>query len=130
MRSSTLTERGCCSCVAAETPTPVKPLRELQTSAASVLAAATIAASLVSTPLPVNAELTASTNSPALLSSSQTVAAKVVRQGVYGEFEYDLPEQKYDDARSTYKAAKETKSNKGTYRVPGAEATGASRRRR
>ena len=68
----------------------------------------------MSAPLPVQAELTTATASPALLSSSQVVAAKVVRQGVYGEFEYDLPEQKYDDARSTYKAAKETKSNKGT----------------
>lgn len=48
-----------------------------------------------------------------MFSSSQTVAAKVIREGVYGEYEVDLPEQVYDDARSTFKAAKETKSKKG-----------------
>jgi len=50
-----------------------------------------------------------------MFSSSQTVAAKVIREGVYGEYEVDLPEQVYDDARSTFKAAKETKSKKGKY---------------
>jgi hypothetical protein len=83
-------------------------LKELQKTAAGVLAAAAIATSVISNPLPADA-----TAISPYLSSTQTVAAKVVREGVYGEFEYDLPEQKYDDARSTYKAAKETKSNKG-----------------
>jgi hypothetical protein len=55
---------------------------------------------------------------PAAFSSSQMVAEKVVREGIYGDFEYDLPEQTYDDARSTFKSAKETKSNKGTSLIP------------
>jgi hypothetical protein len=46
-------------------------------------------------------------------SSSQLVAEKVIREGIYGEYEVDLPDQVYDDARSTFKPAKETKSKKG-----------------
>ncbi|GKY93139.1 hypothetical protein MPSEU_000281900 [Mayamaea pseudoterrestris] len=95
-----------------KTPSPCKPLSELQKATTGILAAAAIASAVVSSdPLPADA---ASAMSP-YMSSTQTVAAKVVREGIYGEFEYDLPEQKYDDARSTYKAAKETKSNKGKY---------------
>ena len=41
------------------------------------------------------------------------VAEKVVREGVYKEYEVDVAPQQYDDARSTFKAAKETKSKKG-----------------
>jgi hypothetical protein len=37
----------------------------------------------------------------------------VIREGIYGEYEVDLPDQVYDDARSTFKPAKETKSKKG-----------------
>jgi hypothetical protein len=42
------------------------------------------------------------------------VAEKVVREGMYGEYEVDLIQQR-DDARSTFKPAKETKSKKGAY---------------
>ena len=49
----------------------------------------------------------------AAFSSSQVVAEKVIREGIYGEYEVDLPEQVYDDARSTFKSAKETKTKKG-----------------
>lgn len=31
----------------------------------------------------------------------------------YGEYTVDVTEQQYDDARSTYKSAKETKEKKG-----------------
>ena len=96
-----------------ETPNPVKSLSELQKAATGVFAAAAIASSVISSPLPADASAVTPYLSTAS-SSSQLVATKVVREGVYGEFEYDLPEQKYDDARSTYKAAKETKSKKGT----------------
>ena len=47
-------------------------------------------------------------------SSTNMVAEKVVREGLYGEYEVDVTPQKYDDARSTFKGAKETKSKKGT----------------
>ena len=41
------------------------------------------------------------------------VAEKVTREGLYRDYEVDLV-QEVDDARSTYKSAKETKSKKGT----------------
>lgn len=44
--------------------------------------------------------------------SSIVVSEKVIREGLYQDYEVDLV-QEYDDARSTYKPAKETKSNKG-----------------
>jgi len=43
-----------------------------------------------------------------------TLSEKVIREGVYGEYEIDVPDQVYDDARSTFKSAKETKTKKGT----------------
>lgn len=46
---------------------------------------------------------------------SFVVAEKVVREGIYREYEIDLPDQQeVDDAKSTFKSAKETKSKKGT----------------
>lgn len=79
----------------------------MQKAAAGAFAAFTIASSVVMTPPPADASF-------ATFSSSQVLAEKVVREGVYGEFEYDMPDQVYDDARSTFKSAKETKSKKGT----------------
>jgi hypothetical protein len=46
--------------------------------------------------------------------TSQVLAEKVVREGLYRDYEVDLVQQ-YDDPRSTYKEAKETKSKKGKY---------------
>ena len=81
---------------------------ELQKAATGAVAAATIASSVLSwAPPPADAA------SFAAFSSSQVVAEKVIREGVYGEYEVDLPEQQYDDARSTFKSAKETKTKKG-----------------
>mmetsp|Transcript_294 Transcript_294/g.400 ORF Transcript_294/g.400 Transcript_294/m.400 type:complete len:179 (-) Transcript_294:277-813(-) len=48
-------------------------------------------------------------------SSSVVLSEKVVREGVYGEYEVDVTPQAVDDARSTFKEAKETKSKKGKY---------------
>merc|ERR1711957_164906 len=47
--------------------------------------------------------------------SSSLVSKKVTREGIYGEYEVDLGEQTFDNARSTFKSAKETKSKKGKY---------------
>lgn len=74
-------------------------------------AAFTIASSVLTVPI---ADAMAPT-----FSSSQVVAEKVTRQGVYREYDIDLPDQKYDDARSTFKAAKETKSKKGKSALEG-----------
>jgi len=46
-------------------------------------------------------------------SSSNVVAEKVTKQGLYGDYEIDVVPQTVDDARSTFKPAKETKSKKG-----------------
>ena len=81
---------------------------ELQKAATGAIAAATIASSVLSwAPPPADASFAA-------FSSSQVVAEKVIREGIYGEYEVDLPDQVYDDARSTFKSAKETKTKKGT----------------
>jgi len=88
-----------------------KPALELKKAAASAFAAFTIAGSAMMTaPPPVDAL------PPAFASSSTMVAEKVVREGVYREYEVDVAPQQYDDARSTFKAAKETKSKKGESR--------------
>ena len=48
-------------------------------------------------------------------SSTNIVAVKETREGLYGSYEVDVTEQTYDDARSTFKPAKEVKSKKGKY---------------
>ena len=48
--------------------------------------------------------------------TSTTILAETeTRQGLYRDYEVDVEGQKYDDARSTFKDAKETKSKKGSY---------------
>lgn len=85
----------------------MKPVDDLQKAAAGAFAAFTIASSTFQAP-PADAF------SPAVFSSSNVVSEKVTREGIYGEYEVDLPPQVYDDARSTFKSAKETKTKKGT----------------
>jgi hypothetical protein len=84
------------------------PLAELNKAAAGAFAAFTIASSVVLSPSapPANAV----TFVP---SSSQVLAEKVVREGLYKDYEIDVPDQVFDDAKSTFKSAKETKTNKG-----------------
>jgi hypothetical protein len=77
---------------------------DLQKAAAGAFAAFTIATSSLSAPA-------ADALTP-VFSSSNVVAEKVTREGMYGEYTTDLV-QTYDDARSTFKDAKETKSKKG-----------------
>jgi hypothetical protein len=45
--------------------------------------------------------------------SSSLVAERVTREGLYREYDVDVGDQVFDDARSTYKSAKETKTKKG-----------------
>ena len=92
----------------AEPKSSVKPLVQLQKAASGAAAAALIASSVLSwAPPPADASFA--------FSSSQVVAEKVTREGVYGDYEVDLPDQVYDDARSTFKSAKETKTKKGKF---------------
>ena len=86
---------------------PVKPVLKLNKAAAGAFAAFTIASSaFVMGPQPADAF------SPTF-SSSTMVAEKVIREGVYRDYEVEVAPQQYDDARSTFKAASETKSKKG-----------------
>lgn len=52
---------------------------------------------------------------PANFGSSNIIAEKEVRQGIYKEYEIDVAPQNYESAESTFKSAKETKSKKGKY---------------
>lgn len=68
-----------------------------------------VASAVSLAPLPADA-------TPSFVGSSTTmVAEKVTREGFYGEYEVDVVPQQYDDARSTFKPAKETKSKKGEW---------------
>lgn len=92
--------------------TPPKPSFDLKKAVAATFTAATIA----STSFMPMAEAV-DYASPILhdFGSTTIVAAKTTREGVYGEYELDVPVQVVDDARSTFKSAKETKSKKGKY---------------
>ena len=85
---------------------------ELKNALAGTFAAAAIGASVLSNPLPADA---ASTMADFPFSSSNVIAEKVVRQGLYSDYEVEI-NQEVDDARSTFKSAKETKSKKGKFR--------------
>ena len=103
-----------------EEPTPkATPPAELKKAAAGAFAAFTIASSAfhVNVPAAGATDFQMPPTSPAFITSSASnllVAATETRQGLYGEYEVDVQDQKYDDARSTFKDAKETKSKKGT----------------
>lgn len=97
----------------------VKTIQDVKKVAVGTLAAFTIGSSAVlpSNILPANAATTTafdvSTTSTSF--NSMMLAEKVTREGVYGEYSVDVVPQKYDDARSTFKSASETKSKKGKY---------------
>merc|ERR1712071_721176 len=83
------------------------PKLDLKKAAMTTFTAFTLASNALTAPiLPAEAF-------PAFESSSTVVSEKVVRQGLY-KYEVDIV-QEVDDARSTFKEAKETKSKKGKY---------------
>ena len=89
-----------------------KPAFNAKHAAATALTAATLASNaFLGGALPAQASDFAAVP----FSSSNVVAVKETRQGVYGSYDVELTEQTVDDARSTFKAAKETKSKKGKY---------------
>ena len=89
-----------------------KPAIDLKHAAASVFTAATLASNVFLGDDPP-AQATDYAVTP--FSSSNVVAAKETREGLYGSYEVDLEPQQYDDAKSTFKPAKEVKSKKGKY---------------
>lgn len=78
---------------------------DFKKAAAGLFTAATLASNIVT--LPADAF-----DMNAGFGSSQIVSVKTVREGLYQDYEVDLV-QSVDDARSTFKDAKETKSKKG-----------------
>mmetsp|Transcript_92368 Transcript_92368/g.265711 ORF Transcript_92368/g.265711 Transcript_92368/m.265711 type:complete len:162 (+) Transcript_92368:57-542(+) len=82
---------------------------DLKKVAGNAFAAITIGSTILSSPIANAVE-----SQPFTFSSSNIIAEKVVRQGLYNEYEVDIVQQR-DDARSTFKDASETKSKKGKY---------------
>ena len=81
---------------------------DLQKAAMNAMAAFTIGSSVLSNPLPSDAM------DMSVFSSTQVVAEKVTKQGLYQDYTVEV-EQEYDSAKSTFKSASETKSKKGKY---------------
>jgi len=84
---------------------------DLKKAAGTAFAAFTIGSSILTSPI---ANAFDATPQPFTFSSTNIVAEKVVRQGLYQEYEVDIVQER-DDARSTFKGAAETKSKKGKY---------------
>lgn len=78
------------------------PKFDLKQAAMGAFAAMTIASSVITAP-PAQASV---------FSSSNIISEKVVREGLYRDYEVDIVQEK-DNAESTFKSAKETKSKKG-----------------
>mmetsp|Transcript_9005 Transcript_9005/g.24960 ORF Transcript_9005/g.24960 Transcript_9005/m.24960 type:complete len:163 (-) Transcript_9005:166-654(-) len=93
--------------LAPQSHTKKNVVADLQKASLGAFAAATIAATSLQGP-PAEASFV---ESP----SQVILAEKVVRQGLYQEYEVEVTDQVYDDARSTFKSAKETKQKKGKY---------------
>ena len=91
-----------------------KPAFTAQKAAFNGLAAASLASALVIGPMADAVDM--AVDSPTF-GSSNLVAQRVTREGIYGEYDVDLGDQIYDDAKSTYKSAKETKTKKGKIAV-------------
>ena len=89
---------------------PKKASFDFKKAAVGALVAASIASSIATAP----AASATTMDTQFAGSGSFVVAERVVREGIYREYEIDLPDQQeVDDAKSTFKSAKETKSKKG-----------------
>ena len=82
---------------------------DLGKAATGAFAAFTIGSSVLTAPINAGAM----DNQPFTFSSTNVIAEKVTKQGLYGEYEVELYDQAVDDASSTFKSAKETKTKKG-----------------
>jgi len=108
--SLALLSNGASALAPSKVSTAKKPAFNVQKVAVNGLAAASLASALVIGPMADAVDMVA--DSPSFGSSS-LVAERVTREGLYKEYDVDLGDQVLDDARSTYKPAKETKSKKG-----------------
>lgn len=94
--------------------TPVKPLANIKKAVASTFVAATIASNAI---LPMGAADAADYANFNLDvgNSNIIIAEKVVKEGLYQDYEIEVTPQAVDRADSSFKSAKETKSKKGKY---------------
>lgn len=88
-----------------------KPSFDFKNAAAGAFAAITIASNVIAMPADAAVDFS---YQPSTFSSSTIISEKVVREGLYQDYEVDIVQQT-DDARSTFKSAKDTKSKKGKY---------------
>ena len=109
--SLTILFGGSSALTPSKVPQATKAAFDVQRVAFNGMAAASLASALVIGPMADAVEMMADTH--ASFGSSSLVAERVTREGLYREYDVDLVDQQYDDARSTYKSAKETKTKKG-----------------
>ena len=101
---------GVSALVPSNVPKTKRPAFDAKRAATNSMAAASIASALVIGPMADAVDMAMDTPS---FGSSSLVAERVTREGLYREYDIEVPDQVYDDARSTYKSAKETKTKKG-----------------
>ena len=101
---------GVSALVPSNVPKTKRPAFDASRAATNTMAAASIASALVIGPMADAVDMAMDTPS---FGSSSLVAERVTREGLYREYDVDVGDQTFDDARSTYKDAKETKSKKG-----------------
>lgn len=94
-----------------ESKPAAKPFAQFKKSVGATFVAATIAANVLNPA----ADAAVFDSSNFNFGSTNIVAEKVVREGIYKEYEMDLLPQTEDNAASTFKSAKETKSKKGKF---------------
>ena len=78
----------------------------------NTVAAIAIGSSVLSTPVVADAM-----DMQPVFSTTNIVARTETREGLYQDYQVEVEEQTLDDARSTFKSAKETKSKKGKFRT-------------
>eukprot|EP00571_Detonula_confervacea_P010142 CAMPEP_0172308112 /NCGR_PEP_ID=MMETSP1058-20130122/8817_1 /TAXON_ID=83371 /ORGANISM="Detonula confervacea, Strain CCMP 353" /LENGTH=173 /DNA_ID=CAMNT_0013020469 /DNA_START=65 /DNA_END=586 /DNA_ORIENTATION=+ len=110
--SLALLSNGASALAPSKVQSATKPAFNAQRVAFNSMAAASLASALVVGPMANAADMMADAPS---FGSSSLVAERVTREGLYKEYDVDMGEQDVDDARSTYKSAKETKTKKGKY---------------
>jgi len=108
--SLALLVNGASALVPSNVPKTKRTTFDATRAATNTMAAASIASALVIGPMADAVDMAMDTPS---FGSSSLVAERVTREGLYREYDVDLGDQVYDNADSTYKSAKETKSKKG-----------------
>ena len=110
LASAALLLNGASAYAPSKVPQAKRPAFDPKRTAVNGMAAASLASALVVGPMADAIDLTVDAPS---FGSSNLVAERVTREGLYKEYDVDVGDQVFDDARSTYKSAKETKGKKG-----------------